>query len=60
MRIFSKIYDISISAVELRHYYSTYINYLVKQKEGHYFRNEENRLDFYRHLEVFLAKHLQN
>ena len=30
MRIFSKIYDISISAVELRHYYSTYINYLVK------------------------------
>jgi hypothetical protein len=33
MRIFNKIYDISISAVELRHYYSTYINYLVKQKE---------------------------
>ncbi len=30
MRVFSKIYDISISAVELRHYYSTYINYLVK------------------------------
>jgi uncharacterized protein (UPF0332 family) len=33
MRVFSKIYDISISAVELRHYYSTYINYLVKHKE---------------------------
>ena len=33
MRVFSKIYDISISAVELRHYYSTYINYLVKQQE---------------------------
>ena len=33
MRIFSKIYDISISAVELRHYYSTYINYLVKEKQ---------------------------
>jgi hypothetical protein len=33
MKIFSKIYDISISAVELRHYDSTYINYLVKQKE---------------------------
>jgi hypothetical protein len=31
MRIFNKIYD--ISAVELRHYYSTYINYLVKHKE---------------------------
>ena len=36
------------------------VTYLVKQKEGHVFRNEENRLDFYRHLEVFLAKHLQN
>jgi dipeptidyl aminopeptidase/acylaminoacyl peptidase len=35
------------------------VTYLVKQKEGHVFRNEENRLDFYRHLEVFLAKHLQ-
>jgi hypothetical protein len=33
MKIFTKIYDISISAVELRHYYSTYINYLVKQKQ---------------------------
>ncbi|MFM6954495.1 MAG: S9 family peptidase [Sphingobacteriaceae bacterium] len=36
------------------------VTYLVKQKEGHLFRNVENRLDFYRHLEVFLAKHLQN
>ena len=33
MKLFSKIYDISISAVELRHYYSTYINYLVKHKK---------------------------
>lgn len=33
MRVFSKIYEISISAVELGHYYSRYINYLVKQKE---------------------------
>ncbi len=29
MRIFNKIYDISISAVELRHYYSTYINCII-------------------------------
>ena len=33
MKIFTKIYDISISAVELRHYYSTFINYLVKHKK---------------------------
>lgn len=33
MRVFNKIYDISFSAVELRHYYSTYINHLVKIKE---------------------------
>ena len=33
MKFFTKIYDISISAVELRHYYSTYINYLVKHKK---------------------------
>lgn len=33
MQVFNKIYGISISAVELRHYYSTYINYLVKNKK---------------------------
>lgn len=33
MKVFNKIYDISFSAVELRHYYSTYINHLVKIKE---------------------------
>ena len=33
MKFFTKIYDISISAVELRHYYSTFINYLVKHKK---------------------------
>ncbi len=43
MRIFSKIYDISISAVELRHYYSTYINYLVKHKE----LTEKNKIEIY-------------
>jgi len=33
MKTFNKIYDISFSGVELRHYYSTYINYLVKNKK---------------------------
>lgn len=33
MKVFNKIYDISFSGVELRHYYSTYINNLVKIKQ---------------------------
>jgi len=33
MKIFNKIYDISFSGLELRNYYSTYINYLVKKKK---------------------------
>ncbi len=33
MKTFNKIYDISFSGVELRHYYSTYINYLIKMKK---------------------------
>lgn len=34
------------------------VEYLVKDNEGHGFRNEENRFDFYRAMEVFLHKHL--
>jgi len=33
MKVFKKIYGISYSGVELRHYYSTYINNLVKEKK---------------------------
>jgi hypothetical protein len=33
LKVFNKIYGISYSAVELRHYYSTYINNLVKMKQ---------------------------
>jgi len=33
IKLFNKIYDISFSGLELRHYYSTYINYLVKNKK---------------------------
>ncbi len=32
------------------------VPYLVKENEGHGFRNEENRFEFYREMEKFLAK----
>ncbi|MCP4690732.1 MAG: S9 family peptidase [Desulfobacterales bacterium] len=34
------------------------VEYMVKPDEGHGFRNEENRFDFYRAMERFLARHL--
>lgn len=34
------------------------VEYLVKDNEGHGFRNEENRFDFYRAMEKFLDQHL--
>ncbi|MCC7040073.1 MAG: S9 family peptidase [Burkholderiales bacterium] len=34
------------------------VEYLVKDDEGHGFRNEENRFEFYEAMERFLAKHL--
>ncbi|MBI1308167.1 MAG: prolyl oligopeptidase family serine peptidase [Bacteroidetes bacterium] len=34
------------------------VEYLLKKNEGHGFRNEENRYDFYRAMEKFLAKHM--
>ena len=34
------------------------VEYMVKDNEGHGFRNEENRFDFYRAMERFLKKHL--
>ncbi|MDH4220325.1 MAG: S9 family peptidase [Candidatus Aminicenantes bacterium] len=34
------------------------VEYMVKDNEGHGFRNEENRFDFYRAVEKFLARHL--
>jgi len=36
------------------------VEYMVKDNEGHGFRNEENRFDFYRAMEAFLQKHLLN
>ncbi len=34
------------------------VEYMVKDNEGHGFRNEENRFDFYAAMEKFLAKHI--
>ncbi len=35
------------------------VEYMVKDNEGHGFRNEENRFEFYEAMEAFLAKHLK-
>lgn len=35
------------------------VPYMVKDNEGHGFRNEENRFDFYEAMEKFLEKHLK-
>lgn len=34
------------------------VEYMVKDDEGHGFRNEENKFDFYRAMEKFLKKHI--
>jgi len=36
------------------------VEYMVKDNEGHGFRNEENKFDFYRAMEKFLDAHLKN
>lgn len=35
------------------------VEYMVKNNEGHGFRNEENRFDFYRSMLAFINKHLK-
>ena len=35
------------------------VEYLVKENEGHGFRNEENRFEFYTAMETFLSTHLK-
>jgi len=35
------------------------VQYMVKDNEGHGFRNQENQFDFYGEMERFLAKHLK-
>lgn len=34
------------------------VTYIVKENEGHFFKNQENRLEFYQQLEKFLATNL--
>ena len=36
------------------------VPYMVKDNEGHGFRNEENKFDFYREMGTFLNKHLKS
>jgi dipeptidyl aminopeptidase/acylaminoacyl peptidase len=36
------------------------VPYLVKENEGHGFRNEENRFEFYEAMETFLTKYLSD
>lgn len=36
------------------------VKYIVKDNEGHGFRNEENRFEFYQEMENFLNKHVLN
>ena len=36
------------------------VEYIVKEDEGHGFKNEENRFALYRSMETFLEKHLTN
>ena len=36
------------------------VEYMVKDNEGHGFRNEENQFDFYGAMEKFLASHIGN
>ena len=35
------------------------VPYIVKDNEGHGFRNEENQYEFYGAMEAFLGKHLK-
>ncbi len=34
------------------------VKYILKENEGHGFRNEENRFEFYKEMEVFLKRWL--
>jgi len=47
--------DQVVAALEKR---GVKVKYLVKENEGHGFRNEENRFEFYDAMDEFLAQHL--
>jgi len=50
--------DESDQVVEALKNHGVEVQYMVKDNEGHGFRNEENRFDFYRAMETFLREHL--
>ncbi len=47
--------DQIVQALRQRH---IAVPYMVKDNEGHGFRNQENQFDFYRVMEAFLSQHL--
>lgn len=49
--------DQMVQALEKR---GVKVQYIVKDNEGHGFRNEENRFEFYEAMELFLKKHIGN
>lgn len=49
--------DQMVEAMRLR---GVDVEYMVKTNEGHGFRNQENRFEFYRAMEVFLGTHMLN
>jgi len=48
--------DQMVAALQAR---AVEVEYILKKNEGHGFRNEENRFEFYGQMQRFLAKHLQ-
>jgi len=50
--------DESDQIVEAMKKQGVFVEYMVKEDEGHGFHNEENRFDFYRAMEAFLKKQL--
>lgn len=54
-RVIKKQSDDMVAAMKAR---GVEVEYMVKDNEGHGFHNEENRMDFYRHMVPFLEKHL--
>lgn len=52
--------DESNQIVEAMKKQGVFVEYMVKDNEGHGFHNEENRFDFYRAMEAFLNKQLKD
>ena len=53
-----KGFDTLIDACAELHRRGVAVEYMLKEDEGHGFRNEENEIDFYRAAERFLGEHL--